>query len=606
MNWIFKTLLNGFPCQTNVFEWLGSHANFGHRMEAKFVREPSHKTRGGLRTQKQNDSKQIWVILIIRFIVFFASCQLLFRRWTLWTHSLQISCFPTCQVRVVRFYQSCSPRLAVLLVLRLLLRLVLRLLLLLCLLLQFLLDHVCINFHLNFRLANSSPSSLPTSQLSVHRWTSTWDQTSSVCTAGPQPGTFPAQCAPLDLNLGPSQLSVHCWTSTWDQASSVCTAGPQPGTFPAQCAPLDLNLGPSQLSVHRWTSTWDLPSSVCTAGPQRPDRIPEDMPDRVLDMSDRYARKICQNILPEDMPGRMPEDMPEDMLDKMPEDMSDRMPEDLPVTKRINVMVGITRSKEISALRSNIEWQCAIAKQAHVSTVMRRRLISQINLSFPFPSFPFLSRPFPFLSLPFPSFPFLSLSFPFFPFLSLSFRSFPVLSIPFPSFPFLSLPFPSFPFLSRMRSKGSRCPTVRNPSQPFARLLYGRASGKFSPEGVIFAFRVASVALRDIQTCFVTCRKSFCVAGALLLRRFQKMRCSFRGRRHFLDVSIVILRGRRTSLDASCCVFFTNRIGRAASSGDKVQIPWQTWFCEMCWNWRKPPTKHRFWGSKFKGSDENS
>ena len=81
------------------------------------------------------------------------------------------------------------------------------------------------------------------------------------CTGGPQPGTKPAQCAPLDLNLG------------------IC---------PAQCAPLDLNLGPSQLSVHRWTSTWDLPSSVCTAGPQRPDRIPEDMPDRVLeDMSDR-------------------------------------------------------------------------------------------------------------------------------------------------------------------------------------------------------------------------------------------------------------------------------------------------------------------------------
>ena len=31
----------------------------------------------------------------------------------------------------------------------------------------------------------------------------------------------------------------------------------------------------------------------------------------------------------------------------MPEGMSDRMPEDLPVTKRINVMVGITRSKVI-------------------------------------------------------------------------------------------------------------------------------------------------------------------------------------------------------------------------------------------------------------------
>ena len=55
--------------------------------------------------------------------------------------------------------------------------------------------------------------------------------------------------------------------------------------------------------------------------------MPEDMPDR----------------MPEDMPGRMPEDMP----DRMPEDMSDRMPEDLPVTKRINVMVGITRNKVI-------------------------------------------------------------------------------------------------------------------------------------------------------------------------------------------------------------------------------------------------------------------
>ena len=105
-------------------------------------------------------------------------------------------------------------------------------------------------------------------QLSVHRWTSTWDLPSSVCTAGPQPGTFPAQCALLDLNLGPAQLSVHRWTSTWDLPSSVCTAGPQPGTCPAQCAPLDLNLGPSQRSVHCWTSTWDLPSSVCTAGPQ--------------------------------------------------------------------------------------------------------------------------------------------------------------------------------------------------------------------------------------------------------------------------------------------------------------------------------------------------
>ena len=82
---------------------------------------------------------------------------------------------------------------------------------------------------------------------------------------GPQPGTFPAQCAPLDLNL--------------DLPSSVCTAGPQPGTFRAQCAPLDLKLGPF---------------SVRTAGPQKPDRMPEDMPDK---MSDRMR---------EDMPDRVP------------------------------------------------------------------------------------------------------------------------------------------------------------------------------------------------------------------------------------------------------------------------------------------------------------
>ena len=51
--------------------------------------------------------------------------------------------------------------------------------------------------------------------------------------------------------------------------------------------------------------------------------------------------------MPDKMSSDMPDRMPEDMPDRMPEDMSDRMPEDLPVTKRINVMVGITRSKVI-------------------------------------------------------------------------------------------------------------------------------------------------------------------------------------------------------------------------------------------------------------------
>ena len=159
---------------------------------------------------------------------------------------------------------------------------------------------------------------------------------------------------------------------------------------------------------------------------------------------------------------------------------------------------------------------------------------------------------------------------------------------------------------SRMRSKGSRftlgvrglrvCSldvastftTVRNRPQPFATVRNRSrdcytAVPMVSPAVVVIfrgfrrlvaSFRVAGVALRDIQTCLVTCRKLFCVAGAILLRRFQKMRCSSRGKRATLDVSIVILRGRRSTLDVSHCVFFAYRIGRAASSGDKVQIPW--------------------------------
>ena len=147
-------------------------------------------------------------------------------------------------------------------------------------------------------------------------------------------------------------------------------------------------------------------------------------------------------------------------------------------------------------------------------------------------------------------------------------------------------------YFSRMRSKGSRftlgvwglrvcslevaftCATVRNRPQPFSWGPYGRAYGQRVIFGcferLVASFRVAGVALRDIQTFLVTCRKSFCVAGTILLRRFQKTRCSFRGRRSTLDVSIVIWRGRRSTSDVSCCVFFANRIGRAASSGDRV------------------------------------
>ena len=113
----------------------------------------------------------------------------------------------------------------------------------------------------------------------------------------PRP-VFPAGPQPR-----PSPPSVPCRTST--------------ATIPAQCSLPDLNR--------------DHPRPVFPAGPQPRVSTPKDMPHRV----------------PEDMPDRMLEDMPDRMPDRMPENMSDRMPEDLPVTKCINVMVGITRSKVI-------------------------------------------------------------------------------------------------------------------------------------------------------------------------------------------------------------------------------------------------------------------
>ena len=89
----------------------------------------------------------------------------------------------------------------------------------------------------------------------------------------------------------------------------------------------------------------------------------------------------------------------------------------------------------------------------------------------------------------------------------------------------------------------------------------------------IASFRVAGVALCDIPTFFMMCQQWFCVAGTIVLRRFQKMRCIFRGTRSTLGTSDVILRGRRSTLDVSCCVFFANRTVSAARSGDKLQIP---------------------------------
>ena len=76
----------------------------------------------------------------------------------------------------------------------------------------------------------------------------------------------------------------------------------------------------------------------------------------------------------------------------------------------------------------------------------------------------------------------------------------------------------------------------------------------------VSSFLVASQARHFVtfQPCFIPCRKSFCVAGAILLRPFHKMTCTFRGRRNILQISAVILRGRRSTSDVSHCVLYTD------------------------------------------------
>ena len=117
--------------------------------------------------------------------------------------------FPTCQVRVVRFYHSCSPPPP------------------------------------PPTPPHPPPPSPPPSP----------------------PASPPPPVHPLPCSLPPCQLFAKLFANFRTQwalldlnckgLSALGTAGPQPGagTLRAQRAPLDLNLGPSELSEHRWTST---------------------------------------------------------------------------------------------------------------------------------------------------------------------------------------------------------------------------------------------------------------------------------------------------------------------------------------------------------------
>jgi len=69
----------------------------------------------------------------------------------------------------------------------------------------------------------------------------------------------------------------------------------------------------------------------------------------------------------------------------MPEDMSFRMPEDLPVTKRINVMVGITRSKVIllTSLYPQLYPQLRAGKLAELLNITMFQGKSSNKMDFP-------------------------------------------------------------------------------------------------------------------------------------------------------------------------------------------------------------------------------
>ena len=149
---------------------------------------------------------------------------------------------------------------------------------------------------------------------------------------------------------------------------------------------------------------------------------------------------------------------------------------------------------------------------------------------------------------------------------------------------------------------------------PMVSSAEGIAFGGF--KRLVASFRAAGVALRDVQTFFVTRPKSFCVASAILLRRFQKMRCSFRGRRNTLDVYIVILHGRRSTLDVLCRVFLRTALSGLRQAATKCRfrgrrgVLWDVMKIDgslaQFWGCKFFRGKHRFWGNEVSKLDEVS
>ena len=92
-----------------------------------------------------------------------------------------------------------------------------------------------------------------------------------------------------------------------------------------------------------------------------------------------------------------------------------------------------------------------------------------------------------------------------------------------------------------------------------------------------------------MPTCFITCPKSFCVTGAILLRRFQKIRCIFRGKCSTLETSVFILRRSCITLDAWRFLFLFYFLRIALSGLRQVVTTCKSrgsrgaWECHLAW-----------------------
>ena len=144
----------------------------------------------------------------------------------------------------------------------------------------------------------------------------------------------PRQVFPAGPQPRPSTPSVPCRTST--------------ATIHTQCSLPDLNReNPRQVFPAGPHPPERMPKDMPDRMPDRtsdrvPDRMSEDMPDRMSeDMPDRMSEDMTDRMsadmpdrMSEDTPDRMSEDMPDRMSDRMPdrmsEDMPDRMSEDMP------------------------------------------------------------------------------------------------------------------------------------------------------------------------------------------------------------------------------------------------------------------------------------